>query len=185
MRKPVSSRRTLIVAAGSLAAIVSIAAVAQAATDTIYRYTTPKTGSFSISPLQLTPNSNTVAYSVDFVDGGRIQGTGCFTTGVHLPQGATMTGLTTFWSSTLGGGGTVGPSYTLIRSTLNNGVATVVASGTAPNNTGGRKHFNANINAGTGLVNNNQNFYTFEICMGASDTFYGARISYTYTTAGD
>jgi hypothetical protein len=34
-------------------------------------------------------------------------------------------------------------------------------------------------------VNNNQHFYTFAICMGTSDVFYGARISYTYTNAGD
>jgi hypothetical protein len=54
-----------------------------------------------------------------------------------------------------------------------------------PDNTAERKLFKANVIPGTELVNNNQHFYTFAICMGAGDVFYGGRISYTYTHAGD
>jgi hypothetical protein len=185
MRNLFSSRRTLTIA-GSLVAIVSIAVVAQAATDTIYKYTTPKIGSFSMSPVQLSPNADNIDYSSDLFAGGRItvwSGSGCFSTGVNLPQGATMTGLTTSWSSVVGAGGA--PSYILVRSTLNNGMKTLVAKGDVPDDTSSRKLFKANVLAGTELVNNHQHFYTLEICMGTNDVFYGGRIAYTYTHAGD
>ena len=64
-----SSRHPVLVAAGSLVAIVSVAAVAQAATDTIYKYSTPKHGTFLISALALAPENHDVDYQVQFNGG--------------------------------------------------------------------------------------------------------------------
>ena len=180
-----SSRHSATIAAGSLVAIVSATAVAQAATDTIYKYSTPKIGNFSINPFAMSPTEDGVDYSTQFIAGGFIRlssGTGCFSTGVNLPNGATMTRLTTFWTSGAG----PKPGYTILRHTLSDGATVIVATGNVNDDTGTRKPFSANIDATAALVNNNQHSYTFVICMGGlNDAFHGARVSYTYTSAGD
>jgi hypothetical protein len=77
--KRFSSRHPVTVVAGSLLAVVSIAAIAQAATDTIYKYSTPKIGTFSISHLAMSPDSDAADYTIE-LNGGYLQllsGTGC------------------------------------------------------------------------------------------------------------
>ena len=41
------------------------------------------------------------------------------------------------------------------------------------------------VPANLGLVNNALFTYAYEVCVGSGDYFYGARITYQYTSAGD
>jgi hypothetical protein len=181
MRNPFSSDRALTLA-GSLVAIVSIAAIAQAATDTAYKYSTPKAGNYQISALAMTPENSGFDYAIQRL-GGFVEGAGgCFVTGVSLPHGATMTGLTTWWSSASGNDA----SFFIYKHAFGTGAVSIVSAGGVVDNTNSRKPFKANIQQSHVLVNNNQYSYGFAACLASSDNkFYGAKIGYTYTNAGD
>ncbi len=137
-------------------------------------------GSFSISPLALAPNNGTIDYFVDFFDGGRIQvsslGTGCFITGVNLPQGATMTGLTTFWSSVSGSRRFVIFIYKHARqqrrgersSSRLEASWTVQTTRETVEGPSRRKAFKAIIQSSHVVVNNNQYAYSFAACLASA-----------------
>ena len=110
-------------------------------------------------------------------------GNGCFNTGVNLPQGATITALTAFWTSGIGAGH---PAFQLFRHSPGGGPAMLVAGLTVIDDTAVQKPFKATMNAAAAVVNNNQHVYGLQICLpGTNDLFHGARIAYTYTHAGD
>ena len=48
-----------------------------------------------------------------------------------------------------------------------------------------RTSVNDVVPANIGLINNALFTYTYEVCLGATTTFYGARLTYQYSTAGD
>jgi hypothetical protein len=178
-----SSPHSITVVAGSLVAIVSIAAIAQAATDTIYKYTTPKNGTFQISALAMIPEWHNTEYDIDYEGALVSYNNGCFSTSVHLPQGATIAAITGFYSS---GAGT-NPHYQFARYTVNNGAFVSMALKAVQDGTGNRKPFQAPVIKGEArVVNNNQHSYVFLTCLGSENNkFHGARVSYTYTHAGD
>ena len=65
MKKHLSFRHALTAAAISLAAIASFAASAQAATDTIYKYTKPRTGYFMAHPFAMVPDGHAPDYEIN------------------------------------------------------------------------------------------------------------------------
>ncbi len=179
LRHPVS------IAVGSLTAIVSLAAIAQAATDTVYKYRTPKTGAFTINVMAMAPNrpGGVGDYDISF-GGGTLTSnvSGCFSTGVHLPHGATITAVQPVFTSNFN---VLTATYGLIRQAITTVDNDDVAGGSisAP---ASRKLFNATPAAGTAVVNNIKYGYGFGICLYSdSTTFHGARIIYTYTHAGE
>ena len=48
-----------------------------------------------------------------------------------------------------------------------------------------RTYVNDAVPANLVLVNNALFTYTYSVCVGSGTEFYGARIAYTYTSAGD
>ena len=130
----------------------------------------------------MVPPDNAIAYLIQPVDGFVAGTSGCFVTGVNLPQGATMTGLTTFWSS-IGDNA----SFFIYKHALSNGAVSVVSGGGVVDDTGARKSFKAIIQPSHVLVNNNQYSYSFVACLYTSqdNKFYGGKITYTYNNAGD
>jgi hypothetical protein len=182
-----SSRRSVTIAAGCLAAIVSITAIALATPDTKKKIT-PNTASFSISPLPMTPHSDDVDYATDDQGGGRIfvlSNFGCFATAVHLPQGARITGLTAIFSSQPGPPN-VSPSFSLVRSALFFVERRNIALESVPDNTPNRTAWPAFITNNPEdpieVVNNNDYYYHLDLCLVPNDAFYGARITYTLPT---
>jgi hypothetical protein len=180
-----ASRRALTIA-GSLLAIVSIAAIAQAATDTIYRYSTPRTGVFQLSALAMTPTDKNVDYEIE-APGGRVRmlsGSGCFTGGVNLPNGATITSVAGIIAS---GGGAGHPGFVFMRHTTSDGDLVAIAMlEEIFDDSGARKIFKAAVSEDAKAVNNNLYSYGFVVCLpGTADYFYGAKIGYTFTHAGD
>jgi hypothetical protein len=179
-----SLRHLVSTAVAALATILGISAIAQAATDTIYKYSTPKMGVFTISPLAMTPYALGIDYTAEATL-GQLQvnsGQGCFTTGVNLPQGAEITGLHSVWTS----GGTFISTFRLFRHALLTPQVLVVRDG-AVIGTGPRRLIKADPASGhEQIVNNNQYTYSLLLCIfDTTDKFHGARVVYTYTNAGD
>jgi hypothetical protein len=79
-------------------------------------------------------------------------------------------------------------NFTIVlhRQNLKSGSVDDIATITAANTGGVRKAFSGGIaNVSLQTVNNAANNYFIEQCVSPTETFYGARIIYTYITAGD
>jgi hypothetical protein len=106
----------------------------------------------------------------------------CFNTGVNLPHGATMTRLSVWYSS----GGNSNPLVQLLRHTLADGSFNLIVSGSIVDVSGTRKQKNFAIaDTPVAKANNAQYAYGLGVCLGSDTKFHGARLTYTYTHAGD
>jgi hypothetical protein len=187
MRKP---RFGLVVATAGSASVIALylTGAARAVTDTIFRYSTPKTGYYTIDPLAMAPvtflATSADAYVIDaiglFNAGSYYQ---CFSTGVNLPNGATITRIAAWLRSSTNGN----PNVYLHRKALLDGTNERVASQVLNDDTAQRKSVGANAVSSVARVNNGRYSYAFGVCLwpGYNDVFFGARITYTYDHAGD
>jgi len=168
-------------ALGALA-IVLLGGGAHAVTDTIFKYTNPRTGFFTIDPMALSADTDSRTYTTDYQN-GNISGTGCFNTGVNLPNGAIVTALTVWIAS---GAGT-DPNFVLLRRDLGTGNADVLLNhvNVHDDSTARTAHIFKFAN-NTGVKADNTHTFAFAVCLpDATNFFLGARVAYTYTTAGD
>lgn len=168
-------------ALGALA-IVALGGAAHAVTDTIFKYTNPRTGFFTIDPMALSADTDGRTYTIDYQN-GNISGTGCFNTGVNLPNGATVTALTVWIAS----GASTDPNFVLLRRDLGTGNADVLLNHVAvhDDSTTRTAHIFKFANNPGAKVDNTHTF-AFAVCLlDATNFFLGGRIAYTYTTAGD
>jgi hypothetical protein len=164
-------------------ALAAAAGTALAATDTIYRYTTPRTGHLTIHPAAMAAGGSNMQFG-NIVDSVRLSANSgsCFNTGVNLPNGATITRATMYYSK-FGASSIV---FELVRLKLNDGQTAGVAIGVASANTNARKAIDLPVEAGAAVINNAQYGYGLLVCLNSTDNiFYGAKIAYTYTNAGD
>lgn len=174
----------LFLLAASMVTATFVASPASAITDTIFKYTQTRNGYFGISPMAMAPDGTGAAddFSITWSDGLTSASNNCFNTGVNLPQGATITALRVYLQSA----GTsdvfvrlvyselAGNSGDLVSQTIANDTATRVgATIVVPDSMPQRVVDNVNIVYGLG------------VCVGPGDVFYGARVNYTYTNAGD
>jgi hypothetical protein len=173
-------------AAGAAVALAVVAAVgtAQAITDTVFKYSTPKTGFFTIDAMALAPDGDVNLHFFNTWDDGlrpAANNDRCFNAGVNLPNGATITQLSLWYKRS---GSNV--SVTFIRKKLADG-AVNFAVVTLVDDSNTRKVEHIQINPAVAAVNNNLYSYGLGVCLGdvPDNAFYSARISYTYTTAGD
>jgi hypothetical protein len=172
--------RIALAAAAGTAALIG---TAEAVTDTAFTYSQPKTGWYTVVPAELAPISSGVAYAADS-QSLRLQtnSSNCFTGGMHLPQGSTITNVTAWHQSGVGGR----LSFFLDRVALATGTLEQIAVGAPSDDSNTRKSFSVTPFASTSLVNNGNFNYTFILCPVTTDNiFYGARIAYTYRSAGD
>jgi hypothetical protein len=113
---------------------------------------------------------------------GRTGNALCFNTGVNLPNGATMTRLSVWYTS----GASSNPFVQLVRHTLADGTSNVSAFQTIIDDSGTRKQRNLTIaNNSLAKVKSGPYTYGFGVCLGSDTVFHGARITYTYNHAGD
>src|SRR6476619_4713514 len=89
------------IAVGALAVALCVNGIAQAITDTTFRYSTPKTGDYTIAHMAMIPDGATSAnhYLVTHDDGLTVDQAACFSSGVNLPQNATITTVTVYYAS--------------------------------------------------------------------------------------
>lgn len=176
-------RHAAYFAAGSLVTAVFLGGAAHAITDTIFKYSTPKTGYLSVDPAGLMPltHDDADAYGTYYYYGAVTTTTlvySCFGKSVELPQGARVTGLTGWYE--------YGMRLSLFRHSLAQGGNEILGDrvfGTADT---GRKVGNVAIDATLRVIDNQRYTYALVMCLPkTTNNFFGARITYTYTTAGD
>lgn len=178
-RKPSRTSATLT----GIIMVLAISGLAQAITSDTFTYSAVKTGYYPIHPFDLSPDSDTSSENADVSPSGAIVGSGCFNTGVKLPQGATIVSIT-MWARS---GVSTNPYLFLKRHTPATGAEVVLVDKQFPDDTNVRKSFSFTIPTSNTarVVNNSNSLYGFLTCVGTNTEFYGARITYTYRNAGD
>jgi hypothetical protein len=180
MRAIVTARHVGIALAGIVIGIM-LSGGAHAIVNGAFRYSTPQTGYLTIPAAAFIPAANGAVYTND---GNAIRTTGdqCFTTGVNLPQDAKIAQLAMWFSKN----DATPVTLSLDRAELQTFNFTTVAS-LSPGNTGGvGKSIAMNVTDTTKqTVNNIRYMYYINHCISDQEFFVGARIKYTYTTAGD
>jgi hypothetical protein len=168
----------------------SLVGTSIAVTSNSFRYSETKTGFVSFSPSEFIADFSGDAYSNAFDEGG-YEGECYATTGVHLPHGARAKSVT-FYYETQGNM----PTQTFLGEFHRRRANNLDAAGYPPfafmTNPGTLIAGNTSPAAVTGQVRDskelidNKNFeYLLAICPRSAGIFYGARIRYTYRTAGD
>ena len=170
-----------LIATGVVITLV-LSGTAMAVTDTSFTYSTVQTGYLMIGPADLVPEDNFDAddYSLSSVLASSGAGA-CFRAPVHLPQGARMTSVRTSYRS----GASSNPSLILRRVNPVTGAEAVLIARDVVDDSATRTYVNDVVLADLRLVSNALYTYTYRVCVGNTDFFYGARIAYTYTSAGD
>lgn len=179
-----SSRNAAMISA-SIVVAAAILGVAQAATENIYRYSSPRTGYVAIDNTDLSPDgTNSLEYFNEWDVALRPDPNrqGCFNSGVHLPHGAVITQVRVFYSATAE---TEASFVTIQRKPFANGINEEVAGADLPDSAD-RTRVDVALVASRTTVNNGQFSYGFGVCLrNDTDSFYAARIRYTYENAGD
>jgi hypothetical protein len=157
---------------------------ALAITENAYNYATPKIGHYAISHLAMVPNSEGGDYLNSASGNGlsTVAGARCFTAGVNLPNGATIKNLIVFHAADAAGR----VEFTLLRQRISDGGNDTIGTRTSTSTTGQRVTKAVPIDASLAVVTNSQYLYGVNLCINnVGGVFYGARIGYTYTSAGD
>ena len=99
----------------------------------------------------------------------------CFSAGVNLPDGATITAVS-FWHTSSSGT----ESFDFFRTAVSDGTSVKLISKQDTNSTGQRKTVNVAVHH-LNVVDNTRYLYGVLVCLGNAnnDTFQGARITYT------
>ena len=169
------------------AAVGTAAAIgtARAVTDTVFRYENPRTGFYNLNVMDFNAARSVVTYEITYPVRINTSGSGgCFTAGVHLPEGAKITALTGWYNAQA----LSGVQLFLDRHNPLSGQSDEIAS-VASNDTSGGIHEMTKAVAPSPISTvHNKNFsYGVAACVNHSDTdtFYGARVTFTYVNAGD
>jgi hypothetical protein len=168
-------------AAGAIAGLF-LSGVAYAVTSNVFRYSVPKTGWYSINPSDLSPDFEGRTYTINYTSGSiASNSSGCFQTGLHLPDRATITGLSA-WSQE---GTDSGVEVWIFRERLSDGLGDNLLKDFSHDTSGLRVGKLYQISGPAARINNRAYSYGFAICLNnATSAFYSARIAYTYDNAG-
>jgi hypothetical protein len=169
----------------AVAAVSSLVAggMAFAITSNTFTYSPAQNGALMIDALEMAPDGALSAdnYTVNY-SGGELFGSGCFGTAIHLPQGARLVELRIFFQS----GGSSDPNFTLVKHAPSTATNTNIVGTQLLDNSNTRKVAVFNLAANPNrIINNAVAGYGFGFCMGSSDIFFGARIAYSFSSAGD
>ena len=129
------------------------------------------------------PRHDGMDYNIDVGDLSTTSGSSgtCFATGVNLPQGASIQSTATWYKSNASSDLEVA----VWRHKHQTGSQEALFGGTVVDNSNTRKAVNHTVPAALRTVNNAIFDYSYWICLGPGTEFQGARIYYTYMSAGD
>ena len=178
----------IMLALAAAAAMTVIAGSASAVTDTTFTYSAFKEGTYAIHAMAMAPANATAAAEMtsDWQAGllGPDAATACYMTGVNLPQGAWIYSVEIAYRSTDANTNDVGVFFLRDERAADHSVHILAANYSSAS--GIRvKAVETITNAGFRLVRNDLYAYGFGVCLGASDKFEGAYITYHYNSAGD
>jgi hypothetical protein len=180
MRTLVTARHLAIALTGILIGF-TLSGVAYAISAAGFRYSTPQTGYVTIAGGAFTPLDQNVA----FFKGGDelVSSTGsCFFAPVNLPQGAKLTELAMWYAKN----DASAKSLLVARMSLSTRSTTTISSVGASNTGGGFQSTAAAVTAtSVQTVNNKAYAYFLQTCLSNTEEFVSARLTYTYTKAGD
>jgi hypothetical protein len=186
MRNPIT-RNAAFFLVGGFAAALFIAGTAHAITDTIFKYSAPKTGYLPVPAAAFGPANSSGQYNFENEAEYARPATNnetCFKAPVNLPQGATMS-VFSLWYATDGGTGIV----RLFRAGDTGGLDQLFSK-PIPDN--GDLNSRAVITTKTfggamATIDNRAYSYWLFTCLtnGMDSIILSARITYTYSTAGD
>jgi hypothetical protein len=176
-------RGRLVVLLGfALAGSLVIAAAAYALTATSFKYSSPKTGYLRVSHMDFNPNATFAQWSQSHTSGLTTAANSCFNAGVDLPVGSKVKSVTWYYQS--------GPSSDFEGSFRMNQLATGVGSPiidavTPVEDSGLPTSVTRRVPSTLQRVTARR-AYWLEACpgQGGDGAFFGARIKYTYTSAG-
>jgi hypothetical protein len=186
MRKYLALRNAPFFVVVAIVSAVFLGGAAHAITDTVFRYSHVKTGHFSLSPLAFAPSDFNHAnrYAIIYGPPGMrpIGGqNACFNAGVNLPDGARMTNFAVSHTTDIANGVTV----FLTRHTIRDGSVDLIIQEELGDTLGARRLTRLLIN-GMARVDNQRYAYGVGICLNSPNTaYFGGRIAYTYSKAGD
>ncbi|HTM74105.1 MAG TPA: hypothetical protein VL198_12825 [Pseudolabrys sp.] len=172
------NRNIAFFAAGGFVAALFLAGAAHAITDTVFKYSTPQVGHFTVDALGFSPDSNGVQYGTDWTSGGKTtsaQSFGCFNTAVDLPNGARLKGLDIWYKTQV--------RVQFLRHKLSDGTLHLIGSDITFTDGSGTRQLGKMAFASE-LVDSANYSYGIGVCL-TSGSFYAARVDYTYTTAGN
>jgi hypothetical protein len=183
MKKPVNCSAPIITAFGALAVAVCLTGAAQAVTDTVFKYSTPKTGYLAFAGNAFTPLDDMTGFYVNNRRELRVKADDfvCFATPVHLPQGADMTSLAVWYRNQ-----TATLTVSVLKAT-NSGVFSEIAKRNLPQGAGALLATKS-IAGAAAIIDNQRSHYWLEYCAtdGSTDSqLNSVRITYTYMNAGD
>jgi len=170
-----------LIAIGVVSTLV-LSGTAIAVTDTNFTYSTTQTGYLMVGPGDLVPADNFSAQNYVLDAGFASSGTeACFRAGVHLPQGARITTVRTSYISGTG----YDLNFNLRRVNPVTGAENFLVARTVSDDSGVRTYALDAVPSNLGLVNNALHTHAYYVCVGGGTRFYGTRITYQYTSAGD
>jgi hypothetical protein len=166
-------------AVGLLALIV--VGTAYAITSSSFKYSSTKTGYLSVSHMDFIPDGPNTTYFNSWTGGLTDSGGGCFNAGINLPSGAKVKSVTWFYES--GAGSEFFGRFVRMNMPTAAGLD-ITANASPVNNTGLPSSVTRNVAAANQTVNNSRYSYGIGACPGSDGVFNGARVKYTYRTAG-
>jgi hypothetical protein len=179
-------KRVPTLVAGLLIGALFAGGAAIAVTSTSFKYSTTKTGYLAMSTMDFAPDSLSGA-TLDYFNGwnsntlSNDESGRCFNAGVNLPNGAKIKSIRFFYQSDA----TSDFYGTLIRANPATGASSRIAEVVPANDADVRTSVSDNIPSTKQLVKNKTFQYAVGACPFDGTTFLGARITYTYTNAGD
>lgn len=147
---------------------------AVALTATSFTYANKHVGYAAVTPFDLESANDALGFVSDY---DTRTGAGCAATGLRLPQGALLVNATVYETE---GAPLVISIYRTNRAT--GGTSSAIVT---PTPDGSRQAHTMQIPSTWAKVNNATFDYMFEVCHGPSGIFHGARLRYTYKSAGD
>ena len=158
---------------------LATAGAAYALTSQSFTYSKTKTGYVVVSPMDFASDGIASGGYSNVWNGGLTSANECLNAGVHLPQGARVKSVTLSYAS--GAGGDFAGS--LHRMMLAAGSAGTLSS-VSPADDLGTPNAASNSVASAKQAVSPSYAYGIGICPGVNGTVYGARVKYTYTSAG-
>jgi hypothetical protein len=172
-------RRMTTALSGIILVGLALSGAAYAISSATFRYSTPQTGFLMIPAAAFVPETETVVYH----SGTELTttGFGCFYAPVNLPHGAKMTSIAMWYRKN----DAVQSGGQFLRKPVI-GFPIIIANLVSANTNGEEKSFAVSItDPSFQLVNNVRYTYSIFRCLSDAESFVGARITYSYTTAGD
>jgi hypothetical protein len=167
-------------AAGATGALL-LSGVAYAITSNSFDYSVPKTGWLSVNAAAMVPEHEGLSYTNRVLSSSlEASGPGCFQGAVNFPDRAKINGFLV-WSAETSPGQMV---FYLFRNRLSNGTENSIVAADSTD-TSGRRVLGRYPIRGSAVIANDTFSYGLAVCFNGPATFYGARVTYTYETAGD